>query len=590
MARLYGNAGGGAGSILGAGNGNTPQVARWQDPNTIFGNDDFRYVNLGGWYTNQLSIGDPAFVFTFVNKFNFGQSNVANCYGDVWIFGGGNTGTGGNWGGGDFIVGSGNTAIADGNGGYGILAIIGTNNVVAPHNVFAFGKANTVYAPYSIAVGEDNVVTATAYDSRYNGAFGKSNILYQGVIGSFAFGSSNVIGLNSTYNFVVGFTNTVSQDTNQCFVSGLNNVVAGNGNAGNPHYNAVFGYGCAVNMTGNLVTGYSNSANSNHNIIAGDLNSITGGLSAGWNIVNGRSQVVSSNYSIITGANNTVSGDGQAVFGQANSVTQSPVEGYNIVGGWGNTVTGSLNLVVGGGNGGGWGNVVSNSCNIVGGRSNNVQSGFGLVSGESNVLVGSDNFAIGLQNNVNINYGGVLGYQISAPVLISHAFGLGGRNLMDASNATIVGNYGHLYNQASFVVGGGVIEGEGERGSVQHQTVLRGMYTDNDTPKEFTLVSGGAAPIICLQNKAYLFKVSVVAKSQVAQETAGYTFEFVFDSLGAGTARVSGITKNVVHEDVLTWDCNVVVDVGNNRPAVMATGDTTDLVHWVAKFDVTEVG
>lgn len=181
--------------------------------------------------------------------------------------------------------------------------------------------------------------------------------------------------------------------------------------------------------------------------------------------------------------------------------------------------------------------------------------------------------------------------------------GVAGQIAFFSGASVIAGDEGLLFDSAT----NGLIHGTGadafnisqhahasgsfsaDRDAQTSELVAR-VITTNATPTEVPL-DGGTTFIATEDDKAYLFRVSVVAQNTAAQETAGYTLEFVFDrASGVATSRISGITKNVVHEDIAAWDVTVTADTTNGRPAITVTGQALTTIHWVARIEMTEVG
>lgn len=461
----------------------------------------------------------------------------------------------------------------------GNASVIGTSVLATA----IFGNQNTV--GYGV---EDSLVS------------GETNNLQAGSIGCVVGGHSNAVNGNFLYVFGQLITS----------VAGTHHIVAGEGHVVSTTHNAVFGKSNVVSNAKNLVAGEANTLTGAKNLVAGSGNVVSASNSA----VFGLSQIVAGNYNLVAGYNQftvgvngdknlaVITGTGRvtgnsnamvgemAIIGNYNAAfgNGSGINGNNnIIGGGPYSLTGDYNAVFGDGNSqnlgtnysiiAGYSHQVSADYVSVFGQAHNLNSnsGWSLVGGHTNVLTNADMaFVFGQNHTATAGYSVILGGQyneVSAGYSVAMGFRARGRLHGQVTQATGAYNGGHNDQQTSVLTGG--------------------VSTTNNTPTEIYLdVDYGVHRLATQDNRAYLFKVKVVARNSAAQETAGYDLEFVFDrGATAATSRVSGITKNVIHEDIAGWDVGVTADTTNGRPNISVTGENSKTIYWYARIEMTEV-
>ena len=84
------------------------------------------------------------------------------------------------------------------------------------------------------------------------------------------------------------------------------------------------------------------------------------------------------------------------------------------------------------------------------------------------------------------------------------------------------------------------------------------------------------------------FRITVVARDNVANEGAMYTFEGLIKRDGAGNTVLSVCNKTIVWEDDVNWDCAVTADDVNESLKIEVTGDGANITQWAARGDMVE--
>ena len=125
----------------------------------------------------------------------------------------------------------------------------------------------------------------------------------------------------------------------------------------------------------------------------------------------------------------------------------------------------------------------------------------------------------------------------------------------------------------------------------QENNVIQGRWageTVNDTPLEI-FCAGFANQRFTIRAKSHLaFKVTVVARDNVANEGAMYTFEGLIKRDASNNTTLSVANKVVVHEDDAGWDCNVTADDTNEALIITVTGDGANTTQWAAVMNGVE--
>ena len=125
--------------------------------------------------------------------------------------------------------------------------------------------------------------------------------------------------------------------------------------------------------------------------------------------------------------------------------------------------------------------------------------------------------------------------------------------------------------------------------SVQKYNAVQGRWSAS--------IAGGAGAteIFCggqanarftIRNLSHLaFRITVVARDNVANEGAMYTFEGLIKRDGAGNTVMSVCNKVVGWVDDTTWDCAVTADDINEALIITCTPDGTNVTQWVAVLE-----
>jgi hypothetical protein len=131
---------------------------------------------------------------------------------------------------------------------------------------------------------------------------------------------------------------------------------------------------------------------------------------------------------------------------------------------------------------------------------------------------------------------------------------------------------------------------------------ITGVVTHNyvATQGRFARATADATPIVMYlggvnnqrftirASSALAFRITVVARDNVANDVAMYTFEGVIKRDAANNTVMSICNKTVVYEDDATWDCNVTADDVNEALAITVTGDAANPVQWAGVLEGVE--
>ena len=399
-------------------------------------------------------------------------------------------------------------------------------------------------------------------------------------------GAAGQIGVFSGASFVQGYADFKWDNTNHNFIAGTGSL------SGVGVFKTILGQGNTDASDGyNIMGGKSTSIpalNEGFNIIVGDTHTIAG-AGAGFSGVFGGGNTVSLKYNLVGGNGQSITGGWALAGGLSNTVSGS----HGTVGGKSNTITANFATAFGEGNsvsGIAWGFAAghNNTVGYVAGAIGNVNNATGVESfaaGYSNTASGAESIALGAQNTASNTHAVALCWANVASGLHSLATGEGSRASDRASSS--FGRYANARMPATMSLQGYFTGSTGD-----HQTSVTPLFisTPDATPLEMKITEIPEF-LSTLDGRAYLCRLSVVARNgALATETAGYTLDFVFDrGAGVGTCRISGITKNVVHEDVAAWDVTVTADLVNGRPAVTVTGEVAKTIRWSGRMEMTEV-
>ena len=79
-------------------------------------------------------------------------------------------------------------------------------------------------------------------------------------------------------------------------------------------------------------------------------------------------------------------------------------------------------------------------------------------------------------------------------------------------------------------------------------------------------------------------------RTDADNESAGYKFEGVIDrnTNAASTALVGAVTKTVLAEDTVAWDCDVTADTTNGALSITVTGEAAKSIKWTGFVTIAE--
>jgi len=133
--------------------------------------------------------------------------------------------------------------------------------------------------------------------------------------------------------------------------------------------------------------------------------------------------------------------------------------------------------------------------------------------------------------------------------------------------------------------------------NIEDYSSPRGNYTQgrffgittSAAPLEIYLGGLAGERFILRPSSALAFRITVVARDNVANEVAMYTFEGVIKRDAANNTVMSHLDTTVVYEDDATWDCVVAADDANEALIITVTGDATNPTRWAAVLEGVEV-
>lgn len=128
-------------------------------------------------------------------------------------------------------------------------------------------------------------------------------------------------------------------------------------------------------------------------------------------------------------------------------------------------------------------------------------------------------------------------------------------------------------------------------GTTQKNNVVQGRWartTTDDTPVE--IFCGGRANerFTIRAISALAFKMTIVARDNVANEVAMYTVVGIIKRDGANNTVMSNCTVTTVFEDDAAWDVAVTADDANEALIITVTGDAANPVQWAVRMDGVE--
>jgi hypothetical protein len=321
-----------------------------------------------------------------------------------------------------------------------------------------------------------------------------------------------------------------------------------------------------------ISTGVRQTASGAHQrITAGDHNTVFGGS---------YNRISAGSYGVITG-------------GSANEI--GATGSGSVMGGFGNSSSGSGPQVVFGST-----HVVSGVASaVLGGSSNTVGANGAIATGRSNTVSAADSFAAGNTNTVGATMSGAFGFSNtmsgtgysaafgrSNTVSGGYAAAAGRDNTVSADHSTASGKSAKAALAFAHVIGA---EQFAALGDAQSSTVVGRRQTTDATPTEIRL--GAATARFTIPNDTtWAFSILVVARRTDADnESAAYKLEGCIDNNATTVALAGTVTKTVLAEDTVAWDCNATADNTNKALSITVTGEAAKTINWVARVTLAEV-
>jgi len=167
----------------------------------------------------------------------------------------------------------------------------------------------------------------------------------------------------------------------------------------------------------------------------------------------------------------------------------------------------------------------------------------------------------------------------------------GANNTASATYSFAQGNraVASSYGQASQASGRFTADGDAQTSVL----VLRTQTINTATVTEMFLDGvGGTQRMVLPNDTTWGFRILVAAR-----ETGADNFSAIYSFVGgidrnasaASTAIVGTVSKTVVAEDDVDWDCNVNADTTNGSLRIQVTGEVGDDINWVARVERVEV-
>ncbi len=212
---------------------------------------------------------------------------------------------------------------------------------------------------------------------------------------------------------------------------------------------------------------------------------------------------------------------------------------------------------------------------------------YGLAIGRSAFTSGSSSIAIGYQADCNSATNSIaigMDSEISSGRIGSIAIG----ENADANNSRAI-----ALGQASKT---------SRCGETVTAISMVSLRKSNKTLGTWTALTSDATPLTMIAGdqtgmyytlqpqSAITFDILVVARDKVTDEMASYKFTGAAKRDSASNSSIIGtVTKLVIAEDDVTWDCNVTVDNTTNTLVITVIGAATNQVSWAASSHGVEV-
>lgn len=157
-----------------------------------------------------------------------------------------------------------------------------------------------------------------------------------------------------------------------------------------------------------------------------------------------------------------------------------------------------------------------------------------------------------------------------------------------APESIALGNGSLAHSVGSLVRSAGIFSNSGD---AQIGSYIARAITVNDTPTELFL-DGATSRLLIAQNSSMAFKVTVMARrTDSGNEGAVYIYHGGIDRATStlSTRIIGQVSSIVVSEDSPVWD--FVVDANNalGTLRLMATGENSKTIRWVAHIETVEV-
>ena len=257
----------------------------------------------------------------------------------------------------------------------------------------------------------------------------------------------------------------------------------------------------------------------------------------------------------------------------------------NVIGGAGaNAVSaGVAGATIGGGGDSGLNNRVTDSYGTVaGGQGNRAGDGLGTASDRTGATVGG-----GLLNTATGAEATIAGGRLNQANASGAAIGGGTGNVVSSAYGTIPGGIfarSSRYGQMSYASGGFVVEGD-----AQTSVHVSRQITADATARELFL-DGVSSRLTINSGRSMCFDILIVARSSGGQ-SAAYRVHGLIENVAGTTTLVPPPSPvvEVLGEDDAAWDVSVQADNANDALVIIATGNTGDIIRWVATVRSVEV-
>lgn len=143
---------------------------------------------------------------------------------------------------------------------------------------------------------------------------------------------------------------------------------------------------------------------------------------------------------------------------------------------------------------------------------------------------------------------------------------------------------------------GGVVQASGRfasTGDAQTGRYLLRTHTISSVPAElFIDGTAGSIRLTLPDDSTWSFKITVTAhRTDLGDGHAGYTAAgVIYRGAGAATTTIQGsVNKTVLSESNPSWDINISADTAYGSIKIMATGENSKTIRWVALVETVEI-